>query len=154
MNFNYKEFDLYLDKMKKMDISKVFTEDISFPEYVNLKYIDHLSKKSDNAAVQVSQLVDSLAVTPQAVSKLLRNLEDKGCIERYTNKSDRRITEVKLTKKGAAVYAVTNSQAESVFSAVFSGFTSDEFKIFRELTEKFLSLYADAIDKMKWEVNA
>ena len=55
----------------------------------------------NNGDVYVSALIQALEVSPQAVSKLLRSLEEKEYIVRAINCNDRRNISVKITEKGA-----------------------------------------------------
>lgn len=153
MSFYSGKFEVYFNKMKKLDIASFFVENISFHEFLQLKVISFLSSNQDSDSVQVSQLVENSGVSPQAISKLLKSIEEKNYIVRFSNKSDRRITEVKLTDEGTRVYEVTNRQFEEVMDRVFSNFTDEEIKNFAFLAEKFLNLYADTVDKMKMEEN-
>ncbi|MFA9463238.1 MAG: MarR family winged helix-turn-helix transcriptional regulator [Velocimicrobium sp.] len=50
--------------------------------------------------ITVSELVEELGTTLPAGSKLLRNIEQKGLIERISNDRDRRVTYLRLSKKG------------------------------------------------------
>jgi len=143
------KFELYLDKLKKIDVSRVFTEDISFPEFLYLKFIDYHSSKDSDKSVQVSKLVEDSGVTAQAVSKFLRGLEGKGCILRYSNKDDRRITQVKLTERGKQIYEVTQKEITRVMGEVFCNFTREEIENLDFLISKFLVLYEETIDKMR-----
>ena len=56
--------------------------------------------KSENKEIRVCEIAKKLNISAPAVSRTLRRLEEKGCIERITNKFDRRNTNVKVTKKG------------------------------------------------------
>lgn len=143
------KFELYLDKIKKIDVSRVFTQDISFPEFVNLKIIDVHSRKSDDKSVQVCELVENSGVSAQAISKCLKALETKNYITRFTNKADRRITQVKMTDYGKQVFDITQEEISKVMYTVFAEFTKEEYEILDRLTSKFLLLYEETIDKMK-----
>ena len=142
-------FEIYLDKLKKIDVSRVFTEDISFPEFVHLKYIDYFAKKSDDMSVQVSKLVESSGVTAQAVSKCLGILEKKNYIIRFNDKADRRAIQVKMTDYGKTVFEITQGQMHAVIDEVFSKFSREETDMFANLTKKFFDEYEATIDKMK-----
>ncbi|NCC86789.1 MAG: MarR family transcriptional regulator [Clostridia bacterium] len=56
--------------------------------------------KSENKEIRVCEIAKKLNISAPAVSRTLRKLEEKGCIERITNKTDRRNTNIKVTKKG------------------------------------------------------
>ena len=143
------KFEMYLDKIKKRDISRVFSQNIAFHEFLHLKIIDIHSKRSEDESVQVSELVESAGVSAQAVSKCLKALEAKEYIVRFTNKSDRRITQVKLTDYGKKVFDITQEEIHEVMTRVFAEFTKAEYEMLDNLTSKFLALYEKTIDEMK-----
>lgn len=79
---------------------------ITFPEMRKSEFIvlDMIQrgkiKGKSLEGVSVSELAKNLLVTTPAVSKILRDMEEKGYIKRETDKNDRRNTIVKVTKKG------------------------------------------------------
>lgn len=50
--------------------------------------------------MKTSELTKVLCITKPATSKMLNMLEEKGYIERTSNKSDRRVVYVKVTEEG------------------------------------------------------
>lgn len=143
----YDKFETFLDTLKKTDASKIFSQNISFTEFMQLKIVRYFVSKSEREVVAVSELVGNSCVTAQAISKCLRILEKKGFIERNPNSKDRRITEVALTDEGVRVYEITKDELNSVMSEVFSEFTDKERQDFEILSDKFLNLYSAAIDR-------
>lgn len=147
MERSYDKFELILDTLKKIDLSRIFTEKISFPEFMQLKYIKYLIIKYNKNNVRVSELVDNSCVTAQAISKCLRVMESKKLIIRYTDRNDRRITLVEITNEGNQILETTESEVQSLMEDVFSNFSAEEIKKFEFLTDKFVSLYSSAIDR-------
>lgn len=61
----------------------------------------------------ISELAAKARVLPSAVSRTLKGLEDRGYVERYINKQDRRNTYVELTKEGdRAILEARNTMEE------------------------------------------
>ena len=58
--------------LKTMKISGLFSEDISFAEYVMLQLITEMANETGSTDVWVSDIVKRVEVTPQAVSKFIR----------------------------------------------------------------------------------
>lgn len=79
---------------------------ITFPEmrkseFVILEMIQKGRMKGNSIeGACVSELAKNLMVTTPAVSKVLKDMEEKGYIEREPDKNDRRNTIVKMTKEG------------------------------------------------------
>lgn len=71
-------------------------------EYVALKTIYGLRRweGDDSIGVKTSDIGRCLFMKKPATSKMLNNLEDKGYINRFSNRRDRRVTYVDLTDKG------------------------------------------------------
>ena len=63
-----------------MKISGLFSEDISFAEYVMLQLITEMSNEEGSPDVWVSEIVKRVEVTPQAVSKFIHLAAGKGYI--------------------------------------------------------------------------
>lgn len=71
-------------------------------EYAALKTIYRLRtlENEDSIGVKTSDIGNCLFMKKPATSKMLNILEDKGYINRFSNKRDRRVTYVDLTDKG------------------------------------------------------
>lgn len=70
-------------------------------EFMMLSMILHESKKSEDMdGIYVSEIAKKLRITPPAVSKMLKGLEERHYIVRTTDTKDRRNTIVSLTKEG------------------------------------------------------
>lgn len=74
-------------------------------EFMFLKTINYM-KNHENVnecslkGVKASDLSKYLMVTKPAISKLINTLEEKGLVERITDKSDRRVVYINITPKG------------------------------------------------------
>ncbi|MGM9533357.1 MarR family winged helix-turn-helix transcriptional regulator [Intestinibacter sp.] len=71
-------------------------------EYVALKTIYRLRtvENEDSIGVKTSDIGNCLFMKKPATSKMLNSLEDKGYINRFSNRRDRRVTYIDLTAKG------------------------------------------------------
>ena len=77
--------------------SEYFVLRLLHKAYTNKEEIQGEENKED---VYVSSLIHALKVSPQAVSKLLRSLEEKDYIVRTVNINDRRNISVNITEAG------------------------------------------------------
>ena len=112
--------------LKTVKISNLFSEDISFAEYVMLQLITEMSNETRSADVWVSEIVKRVEVTPQAVSKFIHLAVGKGYIERFDNASDRRSTGVRITDRGRAVLSKTGEELTAFRKSVFNEFSDEE----------------------------
>ena len=112
--------------IKTLKISELFSEDISFAEYVMLELIADMSNATGRTDVWVSDFVKRVEVTPQAVSKFIHLAVCKGYIESFENESDRRSTGVRITDRGRAVLSITGEELNAFCKSVFKEFSEEE----------------------------
>ncbi len=112
--------------IKSMKISDLFSEDISFAEYVMLQLINEIAHETDSPDVWVADVVKRVEVSPQAVSKFINLANRKGYIERFENASDRRSTGIRITERGRAVLSKTGEDETTFYNNVFNEFSEEE----------------------------
>ena len=112
--------------IKSMKISGIFSEEISFAEYVMLQLITEMSNETGSTDVWVSDIVKRVEVTPQAVSKFIHLAAGKGYIEPFENESDRRSIGVRITDRGRVVLIKTGEELTAFHKSVFKEFSEEE----------------------------
>ena len=122
--------------IKSMKISGIFSEEISFAEYVMLQLITEMSNETGSTDVWVSDIVKRVEVTPQAVSKFIHLAAGKGYIERFENESDRRSMGVRITDRGMVVLSKTGEELTVFRESVFKEFSEEELATMHELMRK------------------
>ena len=122
--------------IKTMKISGLFSEDISFAEYVMLQLITEMSNETGSTDVWVSDIVKRVEVTAQAVSKFMNLAAGKGYIQRFDNESDRRNTGVRITERGRAVLSKTSEELTAFRESVFKEFSEEELATMYGLMRK------------------
>ena len=122
--------------IKSMKLSGLFSEDISFAEYVMLQLITDMSNETGNTDVWVADIVKRVEVTPQAVSKFIHLAAGKGYIERFENESDRRSMGVRITDRGMVVLSKTGEELTVFRESVFKEFSEEELATMHELMRK------------------
>ena len=122
--------------IKTMKISGLFSEDISFAEYVMLQMITEMSNETESTDVWVSDIVKRVEVTPQAVSKFIHLAVGKGFIERFENESDRRSIGVRITDRGRAVLSKTGEELTAFRDSVLKEFSEEELATMHGLMRK------------------
>ena len=97
------EFLATAHRFKKIHMDGIFPE-ISKGEFWALKIIQKATLQNESGCgVYVSTIAERLKVTPSAISRMLKGLEEKDLIERKVDKNDRRNTYVTLTEKGKKI---------------------------------------------------
>jgi DNA-binding MarR family transcriptional regulator len=56
---------------------------------------------AEHETLQITKLAERLDVTPALVSRMARDLEERGCVERASSVDDRRVTLLRLTESGS-----------------------------------------------------
>ena len=95
---------------------------------------------NEERKITTSGLAERMQVQPSAISRTLRNLEEKGFIERTINKADRRNTYVELTEQGNVVLKECKNTVDELLEAVFS-------KMQREDMERLIT-YLDELQRI------
>ena len=99
-----KEFLESISKIKKFAHRQNRSTDFQPGILMTMRIINknYLNNKDDEnyLGMKTSDLTKKLCVTKPATSKMLNILEDRGYIERSSNKADIRVVYVKLTEEG------------------------------------------------------
>ena len=122
--------------IKNMKLSGLFSEDISFPEYVMLELITEMANETESMDVWVSDIVKRVEVTPQAVSKFINLDVGKGYLDRFENESDRRSTGVRMTDLGRVVLNKTGEDLTAFCKSVLEEFSAEELATMNGLMRK------------------
>jgi DNA-binding MarR family transcriptional regulator len=83
------------------------------------------------------ELAKLLSIDTGLMTRMLDKLEEKGLLERSRSTEDRRVVNLKLTRKGEAVAAQIPEIAPSVLNARLRKFSRAEFEELRRLLNKF-----------------
>lgn len=87
-----------------------WTGDLTRGEFFVLNQMyEHLQRHPQDKGVYVSALVGWMRVSPPAVSRMLRGLEQRGLVERVVDRADRRTTYVVLTPAGESLRTETTA---------------------------------------------
>lgn len=99
MNKLYSEFFRATEQFGKLKIGDLFPQ-MSKGDCTTLLAIDHYNQEKEEGLLTVSELAEKIHAKPSAVSRTLKNLEERGLIERTVNKADRRNTYVTVSEAG------------------------------------------------------
>lgn len=104
-------------------------------------------KKHNGEHAAVAELAAKLEVSVPAVSRTLRGLQEKGCIERSVDPSDRRSVRVMVTAEGEKRLGENLDIISGTLNRIMSVFTKEEVRIIAELYIKFAGAMAKNIEK-------
>ncbi|MBU3803826.1 MAG: MarR family transcriptional regulator [Candidatus Cellulosilyticum pullistercoris] len=133
------EFFTTAHRFKKIHMDGIFPE-ISKGEFWALKMIQKATLKSEGGCGgYVSTIAEHLKVTPSAISRMLKGLEERELIVREIDKNDRRNTYVTLTEKGEVitkeVEAAINEFTQSIILAMGEEDSKTLIKLFNKLVD-------------------
>lgn len=146
-----KEFLDSIAKIKKLVHKHKKSQEFQPVMLMTMKviYNDYLNNKQDENyyGMKTSELTKDLCITKPATSKMLNVMEEKGYIQRTSNKSDRRVVYVKLTQEGEAFLKDQNRKFENFTCQVVE-------KMGEEDTDNLIRLFGklyDVIEELQSE---
>ncbi len=138
-----------MQKFKKLNMRQLVPE-LSHMECVALQSIMTLEEKQKNeSGVYVSDLVKMVDVAPSAVSRLLRELEKAGYVQRETDKNNRRNTFVSLTSEGKEIMLSARARMIDFSEAVLISMGEEKLNQFIELSDEFARCMEQELQKRK-----
>lgn len=125
--------------------------------YLNLGRIesDLLQYLNDlNTAVCMNDISEKLNVSHSRITRLIDTLVDKGLVERYPSKRDRRSWLAKITRKGKATANDTINDLEQIQEKIVEAFPSENIEeIFRHVMI-YLKTYNQVLREKEQNFNA
>lgn len=100
---------------------------LTVPQYAALLAL------ADSPGISGAALARACLVTPQAMTVVLKNLEERGLIERSPHPWHRNVLETRLTESGRAAVEVADERAVVIERAIADEFTEGERATLREL---------------------
>ncbi|MEQ4719432.1 MarR family transcriptional regulator [Nonomuraea sp. B19D2] len=88
---------------------------------------------ADNPGISGAALARACLVTPQAMTVVLKNLEERGLIERSPHPWHRNVLETRLAEAGRAALEAADERAVVVERAIAAEFSAEERKTLRDL---------------------
>lgn len=137
-----------INKLRKLAIRNT-TLPISHVEFMVL----HTISKATNEKIKISDIASIMEVSTPAISKMLRNLEEKDFIVRINNDNDRRVTYVRITEQGKEVLYKSFQMFRKLMDSITARMGKEKIKelmsLFRELTFNM----ADELEKHPISIN-
>lgn len=148
-----KEFLNSIAKIKKLAHREKQSKDFYPMMLITLKTIkmdcENNQDQENYYGMKTSDLTNVLCITKPATSKMLNLLEEKQYIERSSNKNDRRVVYVKITKDGDEFLKNQNKKFENLTCQLIEKMGEEDID---NLIRLFGKLY-DAIEELQKENN-
>ena len=120
-----------MQTFQRMHMVNASASEMPKGELMMMKLITANSETESGA--MISKLATLMEISNPAVSQKINVLEEKGYVERYSTKNDRRVVYVKLTEAGKKILERENERLMNSMKIIFD-------KMGEEDTEKFIEL--------------
>ncbi|HEX7057324.1 MAG TPA: MarR family transcriptional regulator [Bacilli bacterium] len=87
-----------------------------------------LKKLALEGPKKVSELAQSLDITPGAITVRSDKLIEEGYARRYRDEQDRRVVYLEITEKGSERFQRIEEQRDRMIELMFDGFSDDELR--------------------------
>ncbi|MEV0647756.1 MarR family transcriptional regulator [Phytomonospora sp. NPDC050363] len=111
---------------------------LTVPQYAALFTLD------GNPGMSAAALARACLVTPQAMTVVLRNLEEHGLVERTPHEWHRHIKEARLTDEGRAALAAADERAVKIERAIAAALSPQERETLRDLLKRASTAVGEA----------
>lgn len=99
---------------------------LSFAQYKVLMHLFFAERMGGKGELNPSQISSRQGVSRNAMSSLIRNLEDDGLVERRLDATDRRRFNISLTDKGRSLVTEYARQHLAIVGSCFSVLSAEE----------------------------
>ncbi|WP_086008949.1 MarR family winged helix-turn-helix transcriptional regulator [Nocardia brevicatena] len=96
-----------------------------------------MSALADNPGIPAAALARACVVTPQVMTVVLKNLQERGLIERTPHPWRRGVLETQLIETGRAAFEAADRKAVAIERRIANAFTEQERATFRNLLTHF-----------------
>lgn len=103
----------------------------------------HEHLKNHPEGMHVRELADKARVSPPRVSRMLRDMEEKGLIERRIDRDDRRNTYITLTEAGEAARQRTAARLSTFLDRVVDRMGPENIRTMIDLWNRFADILED-----------
>ena len=85
--------------------------------------------------VNISEISKSLSITPPSTTEFVKNLINKGYLEKHIDQKDKRFIEITLTDEGKEIVKCLKEYFDSLFSGIIKRLGTEQSKLLIELLD-------------------
>ena len=85
--------------------------------------------------VNISEISKSLSITPPSTTEFVKNLINKGYLEKHIDQKDKRFIEITLTDEGKEIVKGLKEYFDSLFSGIIKRLGTEQSKLLIELLD-------------------
>ena len=126
-----------VSRLKYYSIERFNSEGVTVtPSQMGVLFV--LSRGKEMTMGEISTLLN---VDNSTLTRLADKLEKEGFVERVRDDTDRRISKLRITKKGGAESSKALRITKEINSEITKGFTEPEIKVFVRVLESFFEKF-------------
>ena len=91
--------------------------------------------KEKNCKVNISEISKNLSITPPSTNQFLKNLINKGYLEKHIDQNDKRFIEITLTDKGEKIVQELKEYFNGLFSGIIERLGYEKSELLLELLD-------------------
>lgn len=91
--------------------------------------------KEKNCKVNISEISKNLSITPPSTTEFVKNLINKGYLEKHIDQNDKRFIEITLTDKGKKIVQELKEYFNSLFSGIIERLGYEKSELLLELLD-------------------
>lgn len=114
-----------MHRFRRLNMANMFGP-LTRGEFFALEILESQGRQNAHRGVYVSELADKLDVSPPAVSRMLRHMEENHWVERRVEQSDRRNTLVMATQAGVDARVETGDQLKRYSDDVIAAMGTED----------------------------
>lgn len=99
--------------------------------------IEFLSNKKE-CKVNISEISKNLSITSPSTTEFVKNLINKGYIEKHVNQNDKRVIEITLTYEGEKIVQDLKKYFHSLFSGILVRLGPEQSELLIELLDEVI----------------
>ena len=85
--------------------------------------------------VNISEISKNLSITPPSATEFVKNLINKGYLEKHIDQKDKRFIEITLTDEGKEILKGLKEYFDSLFSGIIERLGTEQSKLLIELLD-------------------
>ena len=91
--------------------------------------------KEKNCKVNISEISKNLSITPPSTTEFVKNLINKGYLEKHIDQNDKRFIEITLTDKGEKIVQELKEYFNGLFSGIIERLGYEKSELLLELLD-------------------
>ena len=97
-------------------------------------------------SIEVTALAEATCLLPPSLSRILKDLDDRGLVLRRTSKEDMRRGLISISRKGELLIETAGVQSEAIYTEIARRFGADKLAALQSMLRELETALAPPID--------